>query len=242
MNVLILTESHLTEEIVTAGLTMIPFLVVGFTIMATFSSITMSLAAIYMRQMHYTKIVLAVLACVVPFMATGASLGLLFWMGFRFGTILCVTPFLVLAISVDDAYLMLNSWQRIRKEYTFITLCEGIFKIRTFRKEDAISSTEIRRISSSAADDDETLQSILIGVFIDTAPSITITTLTNVLAFGVGALTPTPEIQLFSIGNAVAITVDYIFQVSYFSNKLFPVLKLILVDHLRRIYGNLWQN
>lgn len=61
--------------------------------------------------------------------------------------------------------------------------------------------------------DDETLQSILAEVFIDTAPSITITTLTNVLAFGVGALTPTPEIQLFSIGNAVAIIIDYIYQV-----------------------------
>uniref|UniRef100_A0A914YA02 SSD domain-containing protein n=1 Tax=Panagrolaimus superbus TaxID=310955 RepID=A0A914YA02_9BILA len=117
-------------------------------------------------------------------------------MGFRFGTILCVTPFLVLAISVDDAYLMINSWQRIRKEK---------------RELDSISATIHGKIPSPS-EDDETLQSILAGVFIDTAPSITITTLTNVLAFGVGALTPTPEIQLFSIGNAVAIIVDYIYQ------------------------------
>lgn len=50
----------------------------------------------------------------------------------------------------------------------------------------------------------------------DTGASITITTLTNVLAFVIGALTPTPEIQLFSIGNALAIIIDYIYQWTVF--------------------------
>lgn len=49
---------------------------------------------------------------------------------------------------------------------------------------------------------------------IDTGASITITTLTNVLAFFIGALTTTPEIQLFSIGNSIAIIIDYIFEVN----------------------------
>ncbi|VDL83442.1 unnamed protein product [Nippostrongylus brasiliensis] len=56
------------------------------------------------------------MACICPFMACGTALGGLFFLGVRFGSILCVTPFLVLAIGVDDAYLMIHSWQRVTKE------------------------------------------------------------------------------------------------------------------------------
>jgi hypothetical protein len=50
-------------------------------------------------------------------------------------------------------------------------------------------------------------------MFVDIGPSITITSLTNMLAFGVGIFTPTPEIQLFCAANALAIGMDFV--VSY---------------------------
>jgi patched domain-containing protein len=56
------------------------------------------------------------MACVCPFIACGLALGTIFWLGLRFGSILCVTPFLVLAIGVDDAYLMVNAWQGVLKK------------------------------------------------------------------------------------------------------------------------------
>lgn len=58
IDVVVLTESHLTDEVVRAGLTMIPFLLIGFSIMSIFSSITMSLSAFYMGQMNFSKVVI----------------------------------------------------------------------------------------------------------------------------------------------------------------------------------------
>lgn len=52
-------------------------------------------------------------------------------------------------------------------------------------------------------------------MLVDVGPSVTITSLTNFLAFLVGIYTPTPEIQLFCMGNSVAIMFDFFYQVNY---------------------------
>uniref|UniRef100_A0AC35U8T7 SSD domain-containing protein n=1 Tax=Rhabditophanes sp. KR3021 TaxID=114890 RepID=A0AC35U8T7_9BILA len=199
INVYVLSETFLTSEVVRSGLTLVPFLAIGFVIMCVFSSITMALAAGYVGQYNYHKITLAFFACVCPFMACGTALGFMFWCGFRFGSILCVTPFLVLAIGVDDSYLMVNSWQRYRTKY-----------------EEAHKNGKVSKVCA---------KTIFKDVLIDTAPSITITTLTNILAFGIGALTPTPEIQLFSIGNTLAIIVDYTYTWIFYGTILYYVGK-----------------
>lgn len=189
VSVYVLTDSFITSEIVRAGLSLLPFLVIGFVIMATFSSITFSISGVVLKQMNIHKITLAVMACVCPFMACGATLGGMFWCGFRFGSILCVTPFLVLAIGVDDAYLMTNAWQRI--------------------------TTKRRKIVADSVDTE--VRHRIVEMLVETGPSVSITTITNVLAFGIGALTPTPEIQLFSIGNALAVVVDFVFQLTIYA-------------------------
>ncbi|ETN81505.1 hypothetical protein NECAME_08473 [Necator americanus] len=79
-------------------MSLLPFLVVGFAIMACVSSLTTFLSALFMDQVSIHKFSLAVMACICPFMACGTALGALFFIGVRFGSILCVTPFLVLAI------------------------------------------------------------------------------------------------------------------------------------------------
>ncbi|KAL3122835.1 hypothetical protein niasHT_002878 [Heterodera trifolii] len=197
VNALVLSETFLTDEVVRAGLTLLPFLLIGFSIMVVFSSCTMSISAFYVRQMGTQKILLAVVACSCPFMACGTALGGMFWLGFRFGSLLCVTPFLVLALGVDDAYLMLNAWQRLR-----------ISLEKKLEQEGKPVSVE------------QIVQRLMAQVMVDTGASITITTLTNVLAFAIGALTPTPEIQLFSIGNAAAIVVVYIYQWTVFGSAM----------------------
>ncbi|GMR47757.1 hypothetical protein PMAYCL1PPCAC_17952 [Pristionchus mayeri] len=174
-----LSLTYTADEIVRTGMTIFPYIAIGFLIMCVFSIVTLILSSLYLRQSFKHRISMAILGCVCPLLATSSALGLLFWMGFRFGSILCVTPFLILAIGVDDAYLTIQSWIRMR--------------------DLPISHREK-----------------IAAVSVDVGPSISITSLTNFLAFAIGIYTPTPEIQLFCIGNVVAVIFDYIYQLTMY--------------------------
>ncbi|KAI6225070.1 SSD domain-containing protein [Aphelenchoides fujianensis] len=187
LKLMTISTTYVEAEIVRAGLTMLPFLVIGFVIMAIISSSTVMLSAIYFQQVSYHKIILALLACCCPFMASGTALGLMFFAGVRFGSILAVTPFLVLAIGVDDAYLMIHAWQRISKD---------------MRENPSSEDSVAHRLSL---------------VLVDTGPAIAISALTNILADGVGSFTGSPEVTLLCVGNMVSIFIDFIYQISFYS-------------------------
>ncbi|KAH7726785.1 CRE-PTR-12 protein [Aphelenchoides avenae] len=187
LRVMTISTTYVETEVVRAGMSMIPFLVIGFGIMAVCSTLTVLLSATYMQQVSIHKVSLAVTACICPMMACGTALGLLFMMGVRFGSILCVTPFLVLAIGCDDAYLMIHAWQLVSKRMQ-----------KNPDKEDSVAY----RLSL---------------VLIDTGPAILISALTNILADAVGSVTGSPEITLLCIGNMAAIFVDFIYQITFYS-------------------------
>ncbi|XP_071481622.1 patched domain-containing protein 3-like [Diadema antillarum] len=50
----------------------------------------------------------------------------------------------------------------------------------------------------------------------EAAVSITITSITDALAFGIGSITPLPAIRIFCLYTGVAVIFDYIFQITFF--------------------------
>ncbi|KAI6208584.1 SSD domain-containing protein [Aphelenchoides besseyi] len=196
LKLMTISTTYVETEIVRAGLTMLPFLLIGFIIMACISSFTVMLSAIYFRQVSYHKFSLAIFACICPFMASGTALGLMFFAGARFGSILCVTPFLVLAIGVDDAYLMIHAWSRVSKE---------------FRENPSPEDSVANRLAL---------------VLVDCGPAIAISALTNILADAVGSFTGSPEVTLLCIGSMCSIFIDFIYQISFYSAIMTIVGKL----------------
>ncbi|PIO73029.1 hypothetical protein TELCIR_05018 [Teladorsagia circumcincta] len=137
-----------------------------------------SSVVMYHHRATFKKVVLSVTACVVPFMACGTALGAIFLIGVTNSPILHVTPFLVLAISVDDSFLMVHAWNRIGK-----------------RNEKAQPRVQMMG-----------------QVLAETGPAIVISSLTNMLAFAVGAVSSPSEIHIFCVGNAACIFVDMCYQ------------------------------
>ncbi|PAV63474.1 hypothetical protein WR25_01428 [Diploscapter pachys] len=187
IKVLTLSTTYVESEVVRAGMSLLPYLGIGFAIMAVVSTTTTFLSALYMQQVSIHKLSLALVACICPFMACGTGLGGLFFIGVRFGSVLAVTPFLVLSIGVDDAYLMIHAWQRVTQ----------------------------KRRRNPVKDDSATER--LAEVLEDTGPAIMISALTNILADCVGTYTGSPEVTLLAYGNMACIFVDFIYQITFYS-------------------------
>ncbi|KAK0422054.1 hypothetical protein QR680_007336 [Steinernema hermaphroditum] len=118
-------------------------------------------------------------AVLSPFLAATASFGILTWLGFKMYPIMCVTPFLVLGIGVDDAFILTHSW------------------------------SHFAYVESKA----ERLARVVVAV----GPSITITSVTNTIAFFIGFFTPAPQMSLFCLCTSIAVLLDYVLTFTLFA-------------------------
>lgn len=108
-----------------------------------------------------------------PFLATIAAFGILAWIGFPIYSMQCVTPFLVLGIGI---------------------LFSSLYQFFLPGVDDAFILMHRWRARSSIQDRATRLRRVVV----DVGPSITITSITNIIAFGVGFFTPTPQVTLTS--------------------------------------------
>uniref|UniRef100_A0A7E4VBG7 SSD domain-containing protein n=1 Tax=Panagrellus redivivus TaxID=6233 RepID=A0A7E4VBG7_PANRE len=69
----------------------------------------------------------------------------------------------------------------------------------------------------SLTDKSLTTQERVAAMLAEAGPSITITSLTNLLSFGIGILTPTPAIRVFCIFTTTAVVFDYLYQIFFFT-------------------------
>jgi hypothetical protein len=95
-------------------------------------------------------------------------------------------------LGVDDAFLMVHAWNRISPEYDHYDRYQRVAYI----------------------------PEILGKVLEEIGPSITITSLTNAIAFGIGTTISTPVICQFCLAATIAMTLDFVFELSFFGGLL----------------------
>ncbi|CEF65052.1 Sterol-sensing domain and Patched family-containing protein [Strongyloides ratti] len=185
------SQSYVEEEMVRGGTSLLPYLTIGFVIMCACSIISVMIRAYYMHQCSPVKVMLAICACIIPFMACATALAILFLCQMRFASILCVIPFLALSIGVDSSYLMIHEWQRVTKH------CREAPSRR--------NSTVSYRMAE---------------VLSEVGPAIMISALTNIFADLVGCFTGSPEITLLCLGNLTTMFVMFIYQMTFYTGLM----------------------
>ncbi|KAL3074938.1 hypothetical protein niasHS_014383 [Heterodera schachtii] len=214
IRVLTISTSYVQVEVDRAGNIIRSYFGFGLAVMILCSLFSNSLSAFFMHQFSIYKLPVAIFACLCPFMASGTALGILFFAGVRHSSILAVTPFLILALGVDDAFLMIHSWQLASKRRRH----EGG---RAVMAHDALS------VNLAVVDQ-------LAEVLEDTGPAILISTLTNIFADLVGAFLGSEEITLLCIGNIASIIVDFFYQITLFTAVLVICARRELISARKR--------
>uniref|UniRef100_A0A915NPT1 SSD domain-containing protein n=1 Tax=Meloidogyne floridensis TaxID=298350 RepID=A0A915NPT1_9BILA len=115
------------------------------------------------------------IGCLVPLFAMSTAIGLMAATGYKFQSIIVAALFLVLSVGVDDIFILMRAWHRTNKIFN---------KNNNFDNINGIA----KRMALCLE---------------DAGPSITISSLTNVISFAIGAFSDTPAFY----SNAASLTI-----------------------------------
>uniref|UniRef100_F1KY89 Niemann-Pick C1 protein n=1 Tax=Ascaris suum TaxID=6253 RepID=F1KY89_ASCSU len=188
----VLGDKVLGHEMVRGGLSLIPHLLAGLALSITFVMISVIISSLQSRKVDLGKILVVIGIIVPPLLAVFTTFGIMGLAHIEIYPIQMVIPFLILAIGVDDAFLMLHAWNRLAPAYGHLNSEERFRMIPTMFGK----------------------------VLEEVGPSITITSLTNAIAFGIGTTVSTPAIQLFCMAATIAMVMDFIFELTLFGALL----------------------
>uniref|UniRef100_A0A1I8AZ59 SSD domain-containing protein n=1 Tax=Meloidogyne hapla TaxID=6305 RepID=A0A1I8AZ59_MELHA len=128
------------------------------------------------------------IGCLVPLFAMSTAIGLMAATGYKFQSIIVAALFLVLSVGVDDIFILMRAWHRTNEIY---------------KNNNNYDNGVAKRMALCLE---------------DAGPSITISSLTNVISFAIGAFSDTPAVRTFCIFSALAITICWLYQLVFLSS------------------------
>ncbi|DBA04737.1 TPA: hypothetical protein N0F65_004374 [Lagenidium giganteum] len=157
----------------------------------------------------HSRFGLGLTGILIVLLSLGISLGVccsLFQMEVTMIT-LEVVPFLILAIGVDNMFILTNEFDRLKE-------------LRGHTSSNTATTSYFSMRVRSRHEDDVMLERVTGETLSNVGPSIAVAAVSECLAFLVGALTKIPALETFCIVAAVAVMVDFVLQITWFAAAL----------------------
>ncbi|BFZ21461.1 hypothetical protein BsWGS_24500 [Bradybaena similaris] len=181
INIAFSSERSIEDEIDRQSQSDIITILCSYLIMFAYITICLGQYSNPHRILVDAKISLGLAGVIIVLLSVGASLGFYSYLGIPSTLIIIeVVPFLVLAVGVDNIFILVQKYQRE-------VLHEG-----------------------------ETVEHMIGRVVGKVGPSMLLTSLSESLAFFLGALTEMPAVKVFSLYAAMAVLIDFLLQISIF--------------------------
>ncbi|CAG5118106.1 unnamed protein product, partial [Candidula unifasciata] len=179
------SERSIEDEIDRESQSDIITILCSYLIMFVYVTISLGRYSSLSRVLIEAKISLGLAGVILVLLSVGASLGFYSYIGVPSTLIIVeVVPFLVLAVGVDNIFILVQKYQR------------------------------------EVLADDETVEHLIGRVLAHTGPSMLLSTVSESLAFFLGALTEMPAVRAFSLYAAMAVLFDFLLQISMFVSLL----------------------
>uniref|UniRef100_A0A914ZEG9 SSD domain-containing protein n=1 Tax=Parascaris univalens TaxID=6257 RepID=A0A914ZEG9_PARUN len=103
-----------TQEVQRGVLITAPYYLTGAALLAVFVLFAYTITSLSFNQFEWSKLALACAAIISPIIASITAIGFILLVGLHVNMLVLISPFLTLAIGVDDAFLLTNTWMRQR--------------------------------------------------------------------------------------------------------------------------------
>lgn len=116
----------LDQEMIKDGQKLTPYFAAGFGFMMFFVTATVLTSAIFHDAMDWGKALVAFGSILCPVLSITSTYGIISLFGVRTNSFMLVMPFLIMGIGVDDAFLMIHSWQRLALYISSVSVRLGL--------------------------------------------------------------------------------------------------------------------
>ncbi|KAI8059658.1 patched family-domain-containing protein [Gongronella butleri] len=174
------TETSLEQELNKSSNTDAMTVVISYVVMFLYASLALGKWASGRRWFVQSKFTLGICGILIVIFSVSTSVGLFSLTGRKTTLIIAeVIPFLVLAVGVDNIFILCHEFQRCQEH------------------GDAIEQAAAKTLGKMG-------------------PSILLSSLSETIAFGLGALVTMPAVSSFAMVAAIAVFVDFLLQVTCF--------------------------